>query len=671
MLDPFPTGFLAHDYLEEVETFFSPKGPMAAAEHYEFRPQQQRMALEIARSLQDAEPLIVEAGTGVGKSLAYLAPGLLFALETDRKMIVSTHTINLQEQLMTKDLPLVQRLLGKSVDAVLLKGRQNYLCTTRLKRALEQAGDLFERAGAAELDRIMDWAQTTEDGTLSDLPFEPSHGVWSAVCSEPNICTTRSCPPGSGCHYQTARRRVMQARVVVLNHTLFFMLLAGREQQQGSPGEGAEQGFIFPRDFVVLDEAHTVEAIAAQQLGYQVSDYDVRAVLSRLWNPRTRKGLLGTFPSGEAIQKTVDCLDLSDGFFERVREACPFPRGDHGRECRVRERELTEDDLSDPLLELQRTVDSLARNMDNENLKAELRDARSRIEAIREAVTIFMKQKEPDLVYWAQRFGKEGRSLRLHSTPIQVDQHLQELLFFSGARAVLTSATLSAGPQEMDYFCHRVGASNVRQEQIGSPFDYENQMELILVKSMPDPRSPQFEDGCEKWITHFLNQTAGGAFVLFTSYRLMQAMAARLENYCKRQKWPLLVQSSGGGSRHRLVEQFKKSNDSVLFGTDSFWSGVDVPGEALRSIIITRLPFAVPDHPIIAARMEKIEAEGGDSFMSYSVPEAILKLRQGVGRLIRSKKDHGIVAILDNRIVKKNYGRAFIQALPECPVKVV
>ena len=653
---------VSSEFVERVRAFFSENGPLSKAKNFEYRPQQQEMATQIAQALEEQRHLVVEAGTGVGKSLAYLLPSIFFALEQHKKAIISTHTINLQEQLLYKDIPILKKVLPVEFEAALMKGRQNYICPRRLERALQNVKELFTGPEENELQRLAEWAATTRDGSLSDLPIEPDPKVWTQVCSEAHICTQKTCGQNPRCFYQQARKRLLAADVIVLNHTLLFILLGSPDQQ-----EERESGFLFPNDFIIVDEAHTVEQVASKQIGIGVSQYGLRAAIQRLYNARTRKGLFTVTRDAAGVRLAAEIVDDVDKFFAAVEAKSDFHKG---REFRVRDADFVPDTITGRLTALQARVAEVVKRADDEILKAELQEFGRRIRDAREGIGIFLEQGAREHVYWVERTGKTERFLALNAAPVDLAPVLRRMLFRENCCCVMTSATLAVGRPELAYFRERIGATEAEPLQLGSPFNFQRQMKIFIVQKMPDPRDAAYHKELEQWIAHFTSKTQGRAFVLFTSYRNLQQVAGAMEKFFIKHGMNLLVQGAGA-PRSKLLEQFKSTPRSVLFGTDSFWGGVDVPGEALSNVIITRLPFAVPDHPLIEAKLELIEERGGDPFTEYSLPEAILKLRQGVGRLIRTNSDRGIVVILDNRIVTRPYGRAFMQALPKCPVEII
>ncbi|HEY4258394.1 MAG TPA: helicase C-terminal domain-containing protein [Candidatus Udaeobacter sp.] len=653
---------VSSEFVERVHAFFSENGPLSKAKNFEFRPQQQEMAARVAQALEEERHLVIEAGTGVGKSLAYLAPSILFALERHKKAIVSTHTINLQEQLLHKDIPILKKVLPVEFDAALMKGRHNYLCSRRLERALQSAKELFTGPEESELQRLAEWASTTRDGSLSDFSVEPDPKVWTQVCSEAHICTQKTCGQNPRCFYQQARKRLLAADLIVLNHTLLFILLGSPDAQRER-----ESGFLFPNDFIIFDEAHTMEQLASKQIGIGVSQYGLRSTIQRLYNSRTRKGLFTVMRDAVGVRLAAELIEDADKFFAAVELKSDFRKG---REFRVRDVDFIPDTITGRLTALQARVAEVVKRADDEILKAELQDFGRRIRDARDGIAIFLEQSAPEHVYWVERTGKTERFLALNAAPVDLAPVLRQMLFRENCCCVMTSATLAVGRPDLAYFRERIGATEAEPLRLGSPFDFQRQMKMFIIQKMPDPRDSGYHEALEHWIAHFVQKTEGRAFVLFTSYRDMQQIAGAMEKFFAENDINLLVQG-GGAPRSKLLEQFKSTPRSVLFGTDSFWGGVDVPGEALSNVIITRLPFAVPDHPLIEAKLELIEERGGDPFTEYSLPEAILKLRQGIGRLIRTKSDRGIIVILDKRIVTRPYGRAFMQALPKCPVEII
>src|SRR6266516_1239722 len=453
------------DLVKQVENVFSPSGLLSRSKNFEYRPQQQQMAVAVARALEMKEHLVVEAGTGVGKSLAYLVPAILFAATNKRKAVVSTHTINLQEQLVEKDLPVLVKILPVKFHFAMLKGRQNYLCTRRLHKAMQQADSLFTSPEVEELGRIYDWSKQTDDGSVSDFDLEPDPKVWSQVCSERGICSPKICGYASEfgkengiCFFQRARSRILSADVLVLNHTLFFTLLGGL-------GDEIEGGILFKNDFVIFDEAHCVERVASRHIGVSVSSAQMRFALQRLWNPRTDKGLLATMRQGAASKLVGDLLRESDKFFLELEEACEevnrnqrAERSQNARgrstaqaeprnwtELRIRRPDLVRDNVTLPIQRLREAVSDLIKSSDDKDTGQELLECNRRLAELREGVATVLSQAAPEHVYWVERAGRTQQNLTLNAAPIDVAEFMRRHLFESATSVIMTSATLGTG----------------------------------------------------------------------------------------------------------------------------------------------------------------------------------------------------------------------------------
>ncbi|HUQ32155.1 MAG TPA: ATP-dependent DNA helicase [Pyrinomonadaceae bacterium] len=636
-----------------MEEIFGPDGLIARAHpEYEYRPGQIEMAEAVLRAFEEKRHLIVEAGTGTGKTLAYLVPAIAAATARGGRVIISTGTKNLQEQLMEKDIPFLQKVLPRKFTAAYMKGRSNYACMQRIRRA-ENSPVLDGLDELDYFDEVRQWSRESQTGDRAELTGLPENlSFWRHIDARSEICVGQKCPDYDACFITRMRARAMDADIVIVNHHLFFADLALRN---------SEYGQVLP-DYsaVIFDEAHQIEDVAAEYFGAQVSSYQLEDLVRDL----SQLPITNVDVNKELTRIAARLTRFADNFWMGFREG----RGEEGRApilpgtfARKRtDGEVEATPLGEAYLSLDGALDRMETTLDAlseqplevENLLRRIRQARFDLQFI-------VSGDDKHFVYWMER---RGRGLFLRASPIDVSGLLQDKLFEKVETVVMTSATLaSAG--NFNFIRERLGLAEADDLVAPSSYDYGRQAVLYLPQRMPDPRSPQFADAAAQEVVNILNATDGRAFVLSTSFAGMKALYERVAG---RVDFPCFLQ--GTASKAGLLEKFRETPNAVLFATSSFWQGVDVRGEQLSCVIIDKLPFAVPSDPVVAARQRYIDDQGGSSFYEYSVPQAIISLKQGLGRLIRGATDKGVLAVLDPRLRTKAYGRLFLESLPPCRV---
>ncbi len=635
---------------------------------WEMRPAQVEMAGSVRRNMSSGGQLLIEAGTGLGKSFAYLLPAIERVVTHGERVVIATNTIALQEQLMGRDVPFLGSLLPGPCRAVLVKGRGNYLSKRRLALARSREQQLFSDASSRRsLHAIDEWAEGTRDGTLATLPVLERRGAWDHVQSDSGNCLGRRCPTYETCFYQEARRAMEGGDLLICNHAMFFSDLALRISGNS----------VLPRyDHVVFDEAHAMEDVASSHFGLRVTERGLEHLLGLLWQPRKGKGFLAALDdvsdAGSIVaackEQVVNALAATNEFFNTLLE---WHRANGKSNGRIAAPGIVENTVTGPYRELEKSLLLLQSQLPDEADVAECARYAERVRAEGEDVRRLLMQEIPGAVYWLDgteaALGRGGRQRGprpgLRCMIVEVAPVLREHLFDSGVSVTMTSATLATGDGDFSHVAERLGCEDAATEQLASPFHYADQMRLLVDRSMPPPSSPDHLESLVSRINSIVEQTRGGAFILFTSFRMIQAVADKAGPVLG-SIGPVLVQGRDG-TPGQLMDRFRDDDHSILLGTSSFWQGVDVRGHQLRNVIITRLPFEVPALPIVEARSERIVERGGHPFMEFQVPRAVIRFRQGIGRLIRSSMDEGIVAVLDPRIVTKGYGKQFLASVPE------
>ena len=637
---------------EEVRKYLDKGGFLSdAIDEFEHRPQQIAMAEAVGRVFDSEHHLIVEAGTGTGKSLAYLIPAILWAVQHNKKVVVSTYSKALQEQLLYHDIPLIHEKLKIPFRYALCLGHENYLSLRRLKRA-SQAG-LFATAEEDEqMAAIFDWVGETQNGTKGDLSFEPLPSVWEDVGRQKDLCLGKNCETYSTCYYFKERKRWFSAHLLIVNHHLFFANVASN-------------GAVLPRfDAVIFDEAQNIEESATSFLGLKISNSYLYYFLDRLYHSRTRKGLLSRIEHDYVLhlRNQVGVVRKAvETFFTRIVEE--YGRKD--RVLRLYKPIAIDNSIYFPMKELHESLKNFEGMVQSEEDRVEITSAANRCMEFNNAIPAFLNQHLDEYVYWLEITEKKRfNRVVLQGVPVNAAEELQEQVFSKIGRVVLTSATLTTH-RGFEFIRERIGFEPQEQSILDSPFDYPSQVLLYISGDLPEP-----SEEMEKYVSAMARRcgelveiSQGRTFILFTSYALMDQVYDRLQHLSS--KLSLLRQ--GEISTGQMIRRFKET-PGVIFGTNSFWQGVDIPGDALKSVIITKLPFDVPSEPLTEARIEDLRRRSIDPFSHYQIPRAIIQMRQGFGRLIRKQSDTGVVSILDSRIVRRGYGKQFLDSLPSCEV---
>ena len=619
---------------------------------YEYRSIQLKMAEAVERALAGKHYLLVEAGTGTGKSLAYLVSSILWAVENKKRVVISTYTKTLQQQLIKKDLPFLKEVLGIDFQFALCLGSNNYLCLRRHAQATLE-GLFADLTTKTQVRRIAAWVRNTRTGLKSELSFVPNNAIWSEINREGDLCLGEKCPFRGSCYYNQARKEQTRAQVLVVNHHLYMANLCAEEK-------------VLPQfEAVIFDEAHNLEEVATSYLGIEVSMSKIKFFLDSLFNPVMKKGLIGRLRGitsdklDEMISAVAQARVASKLFFNNL-----LARVGEKSVSFCLEPDSLKNVLKEPLLTLESRLKEEMKNLSDEERKNELEAFAHRCQEINLGLEAILKQETAHQVYWVEVIkGKKRAKISLHMTPLNIAEEFRERILKTKNTVVLTSATLAVA-NSFRFIRARLGIEEAEELILGSFFDYQNHVLLYLTSDLPDPSGDYslFNQALIKRTEGILRYSEGRAFILFTNIRMIEKAYGCLSKSLPEFKFL----KQGDIPRHQLVENFQRSNNCVLLGTNTFWQGIDVPGDALEIVIITKLPFAVPNDPVTEARLNELSREGKNPFIEYQIPQAIIMLRQGFGRLIRKKDDSGLVALLDPRLKTRSYGGKFLASLPRC-----
>lgn len=688
----------------DIAPFFKKEGVLAKSiKNFEYREEQKSMALSVQRGINENKKIIVEAGTGTGKTLAYLIPAIKWAIQNQKKIIIATNTINLQEQLLYKDIPIVRSIIDEKFSYALVKGRNNYLCK-RLFNEVSIKGnvdlDLFGSESKEQLEHILKWGNKTETGDKSELPFEVNGDVWELVQSTTELCIGKKCPHRKQCFYMRTRREKIDANVLIANHHLFFADLNVRANTDFD-----SEYLILPKyDMVIFDEAHNIESVARSYFSMEISKFSFNRLVNRIFsksNKRKQKPALNRLEESvdranlenpgiydltlENIKDSIQVLQIvAEEYFEELRKV--FDNGnENGVKKVLTSYEMKKSNFLESSREKKEKFQNLLKDfmnlleaflnlLDGEKDKnPDIINFKNHINIYKAFIDSFLfinNLSEEEYIYWIDINAKRTNVV-LTATPLNIAKKLNTSLFENINRLVFASATLTAD-RNFNYFKKSIGLLEEEciEEIIDSPFNYDEQMKVYIPTNIQDSdKLDLFYEDAANFILSILLKTQGKAFILFTSYTMLNQVYYSIKNELLENNFEIFLH--GEKPRSQLITEFKKAINPILFGTTSFWEGVDVQGDNLSNVIIVKLPFLVPTDPIVSAISKKIEEEGGNSFFDYQLPEALIKFKQGIGRLIRNKTDKGNIFILDNRMIKKNYGVSFINAIPTKKLKIL
>lgn len=686
----------------DIAPYFEKTGLLSQTfKGFEYRDEQLHMAKHIEKGLNSEIPVIVEAGTGTGKTLAYLIPSIEWAIKNRKRVVISTNTINLQEQLLNKDIPIAKRVIQGDFKYILVKGRGNYLCNRKYHNLAMGDTSIIEDFSPSQKNQfveIIKWGNQTEIGDKGELPFEVDNSVWELFQSETDMCSGNKCPYKAECFFLKSREEKKKADILITNHHMYFSDLAIRKEI----GFNTEYSILPEYGLVVFDEAHNIEKVARDYFSYEASKYSFTKTMNQIFTTEGKKKNTGAL---DFILKYIKSAEIdSRGILEREIEEIKlkhkslyisgreyfnhiidvFSKGEMGTfTFRAKKEEMENSPFLNTLTDYKdsflsdynsyiRKVRELIKELkDEEDTAGHINDFSKYVDRLDGFINNFRfihDFSDDEFIYWIEVNSRKSNS-KLVATPLKIDGELQKNLYLNLKQIIFTSATIAIG-SDFSYFKESIGLDkNTLEKVIHSPFDYDRQMKVYIPNDVPNPSEKNFIDDVSEFLKAQLIASKGKAFVLFTSYQMLNYVYYMIREELERNGIQLFIQ--GMTSRTHLVNMYTAGKNPVLFGTDSFWEGVDIKGNQLSNVIIVKLPFKVPSDPVTEAIIEHITAQGKNSFTEYQVPEAVIKFKQGIGRLIRSKTDSGTITILDNRVVTKRYGRFFIDSIPTKNINVL